>query len=105
MKKFATLLIEQLSLFLGNTVPNTPKQESPYDEILNQIELACYNHVAVHVIYSKQKSITGKIVKWDEKCQQLIVKNFSKKMSAIIPISSIHRISLVPDAITQSQQN
>lgn len=105
MKKFTQLLIEKLNLFLGNTIPE-PLSDEDLDlkSVMDKIQLALYKKAAVHVIYSDQKSITGEIIKWDEERQQLIVKNFSKNMSAIIRLRSIQKISLVPEGIRISQK-
>lgn len=106
MKKFIQLLISHLNIFLGNTVQKSSEQDiSEYAPTLDMIELALYKNAAVHVIYSNQKSITGTIVKWDAKHQRLIVKNFSKNMSAMIQLQDIQKISFVPDAIKTSQKN
>ena len=106
MKKFAQVLIDKLNLFLGNTVQEPlSEEEADQREMMDKIELALYKKAAVHVIYSNQKSITGEIVKWDQDRQQLIVKNFSKKMSAIIRLRTIQKISLVPEGIRKSQKS
>ena len=106
MKKFAQLLIDKLNLFLGNTVQEPlSEEEADQREYIDMIELALYKKAAVHVIYSNQKSITGEIVKWDQDRQQLIVKNFSKNMSAIIRLRTIQKISLVPEGIRISQKS
>lgn len=105
MKKFIQLLQEQLNLFLGNTRRQPISEENHENaDILATIQLALYKKAAIHVIYSRKKSITGEIAKWDDKRQQLIVKNFSKNLSAIIYLRDIEKISLVPDTITQSQK-
>lgn len=104
MKKFTQLLVEKLNLFLGNTTRQSiPEEDLSKQDILDSIQLALYKKAAVHVIYSNQKSITGEIIKWDDKRQQLIVKNFAKNMSAIIRLRTIQKISLVPDSIKKSQ--
>lgn len=105
MKKFTQVLLERLSLFLGNTAPSPIADEELEQElILDKIQLALYKKAAVHVIYSNQKSITGEIIKWDEKRQQLIVKNFNKNVSAIIRLRTIRKISLVPESIRITQK-
>ena len=105
MKKFVQVLLERLNQFLGNRVQK-PVEDEELDQqlVLDRIQLALYKKAAVHVIYSNQKSITGEIVKWDEGRRQLIVKNFSKNMSAIIRLHTIQKISLVPEGIRKSQR-
>ena len=105
MKKFVQLLKEQLNVFLGNTVQQPiPDEDHTNADILATLQLALYKKAAIHVIYSRQKSITGEILKWDDKRQQLVIKNFKKNLSAIIRLEDIQKISLVPDAITKSQK-
>ena len=106
MKKFVQVLLERLNQFLGNRVQK-PVEDEELDQqlVLDRIQLALYKKAAVHVIYSNQKSITGEIVKWDQDRQQLIVKNFSKNMSAIIRLRTIQKISLVPEGIRKSQKS
>ncbi|MGT2910567.1 hypothetical protein ACVR1I_02490 [Streptococcus cameli] len=106
MKKFAHLLKDQLNLFLGNAAPpiQIEEEDNPYGPLVEMIAHAQKTSSAVHVIYSKQKSITGEIVKWDEKREQLIVKNFAKNLTTIIRLKDIQRITLVPETITRSQK-
>lgn len=105
MKKFVQLLRDQLNLFLGNTMRHpAPENEHENADILATIQLALYKKAAIHVIYSRHKSITGEIAKWDDRRQQLVVKNFAKNLSAIIYLRDIQKISLVPDTITKSQK-
>ena len=105
MKKFIQVLLERLNQFLGNKVQK-PIEDEELDQqlVLDRIQLALYKKAAVHVIYSNQNSITGEIAKWDEERRQLIVKNFSKNMSAIIRLHTIQKISLVPEGIRISQR-
>lgn len=105
MKKFTQLLVDRLNVFLGNTlVKPSSDEELEQAEILNSIHLALHKKAAVHVIYSKQKSITGEIVKWDDRHKQLIVKNFRKNITAIIRFRTIQKISLVPEGIRVTQK-
>lgn len=104
MKKFLHLILEQINVFLGNAgvEARLTRSKETDSSILNTIELALYKQAAVHAIYSS-RSFTGEIVKFDRKRQQLILKNFQKKVTAIIRIKDIQKISLVPDTVRQSQ--
>lgn len=105
MNKFTRLIVDKLNIFLGNTVvEHISDEEIIQAEMVDNIQLALHKKAAVHVIYSNQKSITGEIVKWDSRRQQLIVKNFSKNLTAIIRLRTIQKISLVPDSIKKSQK-
>ncbi|MGT2714991.1 hypothetical protein [Streptococcus respiraculi] len=103
MKKFLSILFYHLNVFLGNQPAQkelSDEEDSPYRDI---IELALYKKAAIHVIYA-DKSFTGEIVTFDPDKNRMIVKNFKRNVTSIIPLSDIQRISLVPDNIRKSQQ-
>ncbi len=103
MKKFFEALLEQVNHFLGTSVPKTIETETrPVSQHLDTIQKALYKKAAVHVIYS-DRSFTGDIVKLDQDRQQLVVKNFDKRVTTIIRLADIKRISLVPDSVRKSQ--
>ncbi|MGT2711046.1 hypothetical protein [Streptococcus oriscaviae] len=103
MKEFLQVLLQHINRFLGNSQPDVSDKPDEKKDLLNTIQLALYKKAAVHVIYGN-KSFTGDIVKWDDKRQQLILKNFKKSVTSIIRMRDIKRISLVPDSIRQSQR-
>ena len=80
MKKFLEMILERASEFI-NYKKDTQEVEEDNANILQTIEIALQKKSGVHVIFS-DKSFTGDIVKYDKERQQLIVKNFQKRMSA-----------------------
>ncbi|MBY5033844.1 hypothetical protein K6V78_01945 [Streptococcus gallolyticus] len=106
MKKFIELLLDHAQVFLGTkTAPVTiSDEEEKQEKLLETIDLALYKQAAVHVIYGRQKSFTGEIVKFDKERKRLVMKNFSKNMGSIIHLEEIKRISLVPETIRKSQK-
>ena len=87
---------------LGN-LSNQVKNLLILFQLLHTILQAQKEHEAVHVIYL-DKSFTGDIVKYDKEANKLILKNFQKNMSAIISISDIKRLTLVPKTVRDSQR-
>ncbi|MCR8967198.1 hypothetical protein [Streptococcus zalophi] len=84
-----------------------PKEKPSLEDItkkqlLDVIKQALDNDSSVHVIY-QDKSFTGDIVRFEENSEKLIMKNFQRNLSAIIAISDIHKISIVPPSIKVSQ--
>ncbi|MGT2951512.1 hypothetical protein BU202_10055 [Streptococcus cuniculi] len=103
MKKFLSILLYHLNVFLGNQQPVRETHDEEFAPYLDMIELALYKKAAIHVIYAG-KSFTGEIVKFDPDKDRMIVKNFKKNVTSIIPLSDIQRISLVPESVRKSQQ-
>ena len=68
------------------------------------IEEAIQKQTSVHLILS-ETSFTGDIIKYDQKGQQIIVKNFSKNVTRIIRISDIQRLRFVPSTVQTAQKN
>lgn len=102
MKKFLRTIFEHIREFVE------PSKKSPdiilkTNQLLHTILQAQKEHEAVHVIYL-DKSFTGDIVKYDKEANKLILKNFQKNMSAIISISDIKRLTLVPKTVRDSQR-
>ena len=99
MKKFLRTIFEHIREFVE------PSKKSP-DIVLKTNQLLhtiLQAQKAVHVIYL-DKSFTGDIVKYDKEANKLILKNFQKNMSAIISISDIKRLTLVPKTVRDSQR-
>ncbi|MBF0787623.1 MULTISPECIES: hypothetical protein [unclassified Streptococcus] len=103
MKKFLSILLYHLNVFLGNQQPHNDTRENEDSPHLDMIQLALYKKAAIHIIYA-DKSFTGEIVKFDPDENRMIVKNFKRNVTSIITLSDIQRISLVPDGIRQSQK-
>ncbi|MGT2963707.1 hypothetical protein [Streptococcus acidominimus] len=104
MKKFLSILLYHLNVFLGNQQPHSTSQEEESTPYLDMIQLALYKKAAIHVIYA-DKSFTGEIVKFEPDRNRMIVKNFKRNVNSIIALDDIQRISLVPDSIRKSQNN
>ncbi|HFH9837184.1 TPA: hypothetical protein ACGOVD_001653 [Streptococcus suis] len=103
MKRFLEVILEQVNIFLGNgKAPKTIEPDSK-EEIKNTLELALYKKAAIHVIYG-DRSFTGDIVKYDIERQRIIMKNFKRRVTSIIKIEDIKKITLVPDSIKTSQK-
>lgn len=104
MKKFLSILLYHLNVFLGNQQSHSTSQEEESTPYLDMIQLALYKKAAIHVIYA-DKSFTGEIVKFEPDRNRMIVKNFKRNVNSIIALDDIQRISLVPDSIRKSQNN
>ncbi|HEM3702124.1 TPA: hypothetical protein U1D11_000591 [Streptococcus suis] len=103
MKRFLEVILEQVNIFLGNSkAPNTIEPDSK-EEIKNNLELALYKKAAIHVIYA-DRSFTGDIVKYDKERQRIIMKNFKRRVTSIINIQDIKKITLVPESVKTSQK-
>ncbi|HFI0646139.1 hypothetical protein P7J18_08745 [Streptococcus suis] len=103
MKRFLEVILEQVNIFLGNSkAPKTIEPDSK-EEIKNNLELALYKKAAIHVIYGK-RSFTGDIVKYDKERQRIIMKNFKRRVTSIINIQDIKKITLVPESVKTSQK-
>lgn len=59
-------------------------------------------NLALHAI-NEDKSFTGHISKYDPVQGKLILKNASNKVSIIIDLDQLEKLSIVPKAITQAQ--
>lgn len=103
MKRFFDVILEQLSLFLGNGKAPTVIEPDSREEIRNKLELALYKRAAIHVIYG-DRSFTGDIVTYDSQRQRLIMKNFKRRVTSIIKVEDIRKITLVPDGVKNSQK-
>ncbi|HFI0053938.1 TPA: hypothetical protein ACGORU_000233 [Streptococcus suis] len=103
MKRFLELILEQVNIFLGNSkAPKTIEPDSK-EEIKNNLELALYKKAAIHVIYN-DRSFTGDIVKYDKERQRIIMKNFKRRVTSIIKVQDIKKITLVPESVKTSQK-
>lgn len=103
MKRFLEVILEQIHIFLGNDKALKPIESDSREEIKNNLELALYKKAAIHVIYSN-RSFTGDIVKYDTDQQRIIMKNFKRRVTSIINIEDIKKITLVPESVKTSQK-
>ncbi|HEL1769932.1 TPA: hypothetical protein TXU90_000259 [Streptococcus suis] len=103
MKRFLAVIFEQITVFLEHG--KAPKSIEPdsKEDIKNNLELALYKKAAVHVIYG-DRSFTGDIVKYDTDRQRIIMKNFKRRVTSIINIQDIKKITLVPESVKNSQK-
>ncbi|MGC4386321.1 hypothetical protein ABXW34_10610 [Streptococcus suis] len=103
MKRFLAVIFEQITVFLEHgKAPKTIEPDSK-EEIKNNLELALYKKAAIHVIYN-DRSFTGDIVKYDKERQRIIMKNFKRRVTSIINIQDIKKITLVPESVKNSQK-
>ncbi|WP_057490546.1 hypothetical protein [Streptococcus orisasini] len=102
MKRFLQTILEHVREFIEPT-KKSPDIVLKTNKLLHTILQAQKKHQAVHVIYL-DKSFTGDIVKYDKENNKLILKNFQKNMSAIISISDIKRLTVVPKTVRDSQK-
>ncbi|MGT2948289.1 hypothetical protein [Streptococcus devriesei] len=102
MKRFLQTILEHVREFIEPT-KKSPDIVLKTNQLLHTILQAQKKHEAVHVIYL-DKSFTGDIVRYDKENNKLILKNFQKNMSAIISISDIKRLTLVPKTVRDSQK-
>ncbi|EJN93479.1 hypothetical protein ACVRWL_03865 [Streptococcus ratti] len=102
MKRFLQTILEHVREFIEPT-KKSPDIILKTNQLLHTILQAQKKHEAVHVIYL-DKSFTGDIVKYDKENNKLILKNFQKNISAIISISDIKRLTLVPKTVRDSQK-
>lgn len=59
--------------------------------------------LALHAIY-QDKSFTGHISKYDPVRGKLILKNMTSKVSNIIDMDQLQKLTLVPDSIIKAQR-
>ncbi len=104
MKRFMQAILEQVSIFLGNSKAAETIEPDSKEEIKNNLELALYKKAAIHVIYG-DRSFTGDIVKYDRERQRIIMKNFKRRVTSIINIGDIKKITLVPESVKTSQKS
>ncbi|MFI3086690.1 hypothetical protein [Streptococcus sp. 2022WUSS037] len=103
MKRFLEVILEQVNIFLGNSKASKTIEPDSKEEIKNNLELALYKKAAIHVIYA-DRSFTGDIVKYDKERQRIIMKNFKRRVTSIINIQDIKKITLVPESVKTSQK-
>lgn len=101
MKSMAQKLLHLLKEFIEPSNQPSPisLQKNRTIAILQEAQITQQD---IHVIYNQQ-SFTGKLIKYDNNANQIILKNSSKNISVIIPIPSIQKISLVPTTISKTQ--
>ena len=80
-------------LGLGPLSPTQPSTHSP--TVSPTIQLALRQQAAVHVIYAN-KSATGYILRVDHTRHQLLLNEWGRPMTTIIPLHQIQRLSLLP---------
>ncbi|HFI0467576.1 TPA: hypothetical protein ACGPAL_001145 [Streptococcus suis] len=103
MKRFLEVILEQVNIFLGNSKAPKIIEPDSKEEIKNNLELALYKKAAIHVIYG-DRSFTGDIIKYDTERQRLIMKNFKRRVTSIIKVQDIKKITLVPESVKNSQK-
>lgn len=102
MKRFLESIFDRINDFLVYRSQPKPMEPATREEIQEYLELAIQKKAAIHVIYG-ERSFTGDIVKYDKERQRLIMKNFKRRVTSIIRIDEIKKISLVPENIKKSQ--
>ncbi|HFR4576066.1 hypothetical protein HO447_01335 [Streptococcus suis] len=102
MKRFLESIFDRINDFLVYKSQPKPMEPATREEIQEYLELAIQKKAAIHVIYG-ERSFTGDIVKYDKERQRLIMKNFKHRVTSIIRIDEIKKISLVPENIKKSQ--
>lgn len=103
MKSFLQLILSEVVAFLDNRRAAIPIEPSSKKEIVNTLEVALYKKAAIHVIYGN-RSFTGTIVDYDQQRGRLIMKQFERKMTSIIRVKDIKKVSIVPDSIKTTQE-
>ena len=93
---------KQAQAYIDFRAPQTSEINLKANKIITIIKEAQNKHLALHAIY-EDDSFTGDLVKYDAKNGKLILKNFQKNISTIIPIDDIKRLSLVPPTVRKSQ--
>ncbi len=94
---------QQMSDFL-EAGDHKNKSHKHLAEIQATLQRAQNQKQAVLVIYGK-KHITGTIVKINPDQNQLIINSLPHKISTMIPLKDIRRVSPVPPKIQSSQLN
>lgn len=102
MKKIFLPIIDYLHSFALGKNRVLPIKINPHQNIQKIIQTALHKRAAVHVIYS-DKNFTGDIVRYSSQKKQLILKNFKRSVTVIIPLEEIKKISILPDSIKRSQ--
>ncbi|MBM7636369.1 hypothetical protein [Streptococcus saliviloxodontae] len=85
---------------------NTSQKAAPVNikqnQVIKALQDALHQQAAIHVIYH-QKSFTGNIIRYDKSAGKVILKNIQNNLSAIISLTDIDRITLIPETISKSQ--
>ncbi|MBF0806104.1 MULTISPECIES: hypothetical protein [unclassified Streptococcus] len=94
---------QQMTDFLeaGDAKDKTHKQLA---DIQSQLQRAQNQKQTVLIIYGK-KHVTGTILKMNPDQNQLIINSLPHKVSTIIPLQEIRRVSPVPREIHNSHQH
>ena len=101
MKNIIKQFKKQAQAYIDFRAPQTSEINLKANKIITIIKEAQNKHLALHAIY-EDDSFTGDLVKYDAKNGKLILKNFQKNISTIIPIDDIKRLSLVPPTVRKS---
>ncbi|MGT2933341.1 hypothetical protein [Streptococcus catagoni] len=99
-------LLKLIRSSLYDFVEKKPQQKQNIclksNQIISTIMDSQKKQIPVHVIY-QAKHFTGDIVKYDKDKGQVFLKNFQKNLTAIIALSDIDKVSLVPSTVKDSQ--
>ncbi|CAM4149510.1 hypothetical protein AT575_01875 [Streptococcus penaeicida] len=96
MKSFMTILKDHLIDF----IESKPREKHGkislnHNQLITKIKKAVSEQVPVHLI-ANQKSYTGLIVKYDKNEGQIIFNNSQNKLTSIITLKDIEKISPLP---------
>lgn len=96
MKSFMTNLKDLLIDFIESKPKENQAKISLHDnQLVANIQTAISEQVPVHLI-ANQKSYTGLIVKYDKNEGQIIFNNSQNKLTSIITLKDIEKISPLP---------
>lgn len=96
MKSFITDLKDLLIDFIESKPKENQVKISLHDnQLIANIQTAISEQVPVHLI-ANQKSYTGLIVKYDKNEGQIIFNNSQNKLTSIITLKDIEKISPLP---------
>lgn len=103
MATFWDAIKQQMTDFLESG-DGKDKAHKQLADIQAQLQRAQNLKQTVLVIYGK-KHVTGTIVKINPDQNQLIINSLPHKVSTMIPLKEIRKVSPVPQEIHQSHQN
>lgn len=99
-------LAKKLLSHVKEFIESSPKaaavnlREHHFAQIIHRAKI---EDAALHVIYG-DKHFTGDVIKFDHDKGQLILKNFTNNVTAIISLTTINKISLVPKTIRKAHK-